>query len=314
MNKLLVITGPTAVGKTGFAVNLCRKLRDDFNLRPEIISADSRQVYKFMDIGTGKDLAEYGDGDDKIPYHLIDIREPGYEYNVYEFRKDFIKVFYDITSRGGFPVLCGGTGLYIEAVLENHNLVNVPPDNDLRAELEVLSKEELIERLSSFRTLHNTSDTESTKRLIRAIEIETYMQNNNVEVEILETDHRIIGITGERINVKKNITKRLSERLENGMIEEAQKLLELGVNYEQMEYYGLEYKHLSYYLKGECNLNDMKQRLNSDMHRFSKRQMTWFRHMEKNGHNFFWINFEKSIKNKLNLAIDHLLEDGFIVK
>ncbi|PID26442.1 MAG: tRNA (adenosine(37)-N6)-dimethylallyltransferase MiaA [Candidatus Cloacimonadota bacterium] len=307
MIKPIVVLGPTAVGKTGFAVNMAFKLKKDYGITAEIISADSRQVYKYMDIGTGKDIEEYNFNGFEVPYHLIDIKDPGYRYNLFEFRRDFFEVYKDCIERDVLPILCGGTGLYIEAVIEDYDLTEVPVNKTLRENLELKRDDELKEILSSMKKLHNSSDTVHRKRCIRAIEIEEYKRYNKLpKRDYPKFDPTIVGISGERINIRKRITARLVERLNNGMVEEAQKLLDMGLTHEDLTYYGLEYKHLSEYIKGNASFNDMKQRLNSDIHRFSKRQMTWFRRMERNGFDIFWINFEKSMKNKLKLVFDHL--------
>ena len=296
---LIVVTGPTATGKTSLAVSIADRLDG------EIISADSRQVYRGMTIGTGKDLDDYIINGKKIPYHLIDICEAGEEYNVYRFKQDFERVYRDITSRGKLPVLCGGSGLYIEAVLKDYNLINVPPDEKLREELEPKTDEELAGILKSMTALHNISDTSNRKRLIRAIEIASYQKENTIDKNSLpDLNYIIFAVDFERNDIKKRITERLRQRLNSGMVEEAKALLESGVPKDKLIYYGLEYKYLAEYLDGEYNYNDMFQKLNSAIHRFSKRQMTWFRKMERDGFNINWIDGELNADEKLSKALN----------
>ena len=299
--------GPTATGKTSFAVNLANELGNS-----EIISGDSRQVYRGMDIGTGKDLADFTITENKkINYHLIDIVNPGYEYNVYEYKKDFNKVFLELTrEQDVLPILCGGSGLYLEAVLDNYELIDVPVNKDLRAELKGKEDDELIEIFKSYDTdIHNTTDVLYRKRLLRAIEIADYYANNkrNRDVKGLENSLKIeaiiFGISFDRKIVRERITYRLKERLENGMIEEVESLLKSGVTKEKLVYYGLEYKFISQYLTGDYNYNDMFQKLNSAIHQFSKRQATWFRRMERNGFKINWIDGSLSMDDKIKEAM-----------
>jgi tRNA dimethylallyltransferase len=292
--NLIVVTGPTATGKTSLAVSLADRLNG------EIISADSRQVYRGMTIGTGKDLEDYKINGKVVPYHLIDICDAGEEYNVFRFVSDFKKVFTDIVSRNKIPILCGGSGLYIEAVLKDYNLVNVPPDEELRQELETKSDIELSELLEGMTALHNISDTSSRKRLIRAIEIAAYQKQNRVpQNDLPELKFEIFALSFERDVLKKRITERLKARLNNGMVEEAEKLLNGGLSADKLVYYGLEYKFLAEYLDGQYGYNDMFQKLNSAIHRFSKRQMTWFRKMERDGFNINWIDGKLSAAERL---------------
>lgn len=294
---IIVVLGPTATGKTTFATNLALKLDG------EIISADSRQVYREMDIGTGKDIEDYTIEGKEIPYHLLDIVEPGYEYNVFEYQKDFLKAYNDITSRGKIPILCGGSGLYLEAALKGYKLINVPVDENLRSELEVKSDEELLELLKSMRKLHNTSDSMYRKRLIRAIEIELYYkEHDDIDLNFPKLNALVFGINFDRKIVRQRITERLKERLKGGMLAEVQKLLDKGVTKEKLVYYGLEYKFISQYLTGEFKYNDMFQKLNSAIHQFSKRQMTWFRRMEKNGTDINWLDGQLPLKEKIVTA------------
>ncbi len=280
-----VILGPTACGKTNLATHLAAKIEG------EIISADSRQIYRGMNIGTGKDLDEYVIEGKQVPYHLIDIRDAGYEYNVYEFQNDFIAAYNNITSRGKEAILCGGTGMYIEAVLNGYQLIRVPRNDDIRAKLETREHEDLITELTGLGEVHNTTDTSTKKRTIRAIEIALYTKDNPIEeIEFPKIDYTIYGIQPEREIVKQRITKRLKERLENGMIEEVQALLDSGLTLDQIKFYGLEYKFIAQYLNKEMNYNDMYQRLNVAIHQFSRRQMTWYRRMERNGFDINWLD------------------------
>jgi tRNA dimethylallyltransferase len=272
---MITILGPTATGKTILAAQLASLLNG------EIISADSRQVYRGMDIGTGKDISEYTINNKKIPYHLIDIVDPGYEYNVYEFQHDFLKAFTEIEKRGNIPILCGGTGLYIESILKGYKLINVPLNLNLRDELNIKEDSELITILESFTSLHNTTDTNERERLIRAIEIQTYYKSNpEVDTYFPKIDTKIFGINYDRRVVTMRITERLDERLKNGMIEEVKGLLDSGLEPEQLIFYGLEYKWVTEYLEGKIAYNEMFRRLNTAIHQFSKRQMTWFRKMD----------------------------------
>ena len=292
-----MITGQTATGKTTLATHIA-KLIDG-----EIISADSRQVYKFMDIGTGKDLDDFTIDDINIPYHLINICEPGEEYNIYRYQKDFLEVYNDIISRNKQPILCGGSGLYVESVLKNYKLMNVPINEKLRKELDLKNDEELATILQSYTTPHNTTDLMYRKRLIRAIEIADYQSKSNIDEQLPELDHIIFGIRFERNILKKRITERLRSRFKDGMVEEAEKLLEMGISKDKLIYYGLEYKFLAEHLDGQYNYNDMYQKLNSAIHRFSKRQMTWFRRMEKKGFDINWIEGRLSLEEKSKFVI-----------
>lgn len=277
---LLVILGPTASGKTRLGVELARALSG------EIVSADSRQVYRGMDIGTGKDLAEYGE----VPHHLIDIVEPGYEFNVFQFQRRFLDAFADITLRGRLPILVGGTGMYLEAVLKGYRLAEVPENPVLRAELAAQSLEALAERLKSLTTrLHNTTDLLDRDRLIRAIEIAHFEQEHEPE-PLPQIRPLLFGVRWERPLLRERITLRLKERLNHGMVEEVERLRAAGIPWETLEFYGLEYRFVARHLKGELTRNDMLQKLNSAIHDFAKRQETWFRRMERGGAAIHWLD------------------------
>ncbi|MEN6618086.1 MAG: tRNA (adenosine(37)-N6)-dimethylallyltransferase MiaA [Rikenellaceae bacterium] len=285
MNQdLICILGPTASGKTKYAVGMA------FETDGEIISADSRQVYRGMDIGTGKDLADYTINDIQIPYHLIDIANAGEKYNLFQYQKDFRRVYNDIRLRGKQPILCGGTGLYIDAVTRGYSLAEVPENPQLRCDLENLSMEELISKLASMKKLHNKTDIDSKKRVIRALEIEIFRQNCPVEyIKTVPTNTRFIGISVSREERVTRIDKRLRERLEHGMIEEVKKLMDSGISPEDLMYYGLEYKFVTLYLLGKLTYEEMEKQLSVAIHQFAKRQMTWFRGMERRGVQIEWI-------------------------
>ncbi len=296
--NLITVLGPTAAGKTSFATNLA------YNINGEIISADSRQVYKNMDIGTGKDISDYTIDDTKIPYHLIDIVDAGYSYNVFEYQRDFLKVYTDVINRNKMPILCGGTGMYIEAVLKGYKLIKVPVNENLRAELELKNKDELTTIFKRFKTPHNVSDLNSKKRLIRAIEIENYYSiNPEIDTYYPDINSLIFGINYDRSIIKQRITQRLKNRLEHGMIDEVKNLLDKGISSDQLIYYGLEYKFITNYLLGNLSYDDMFKKLNIAIHQFSKRQMTWFRRMERNGYKINWIDGNLSINEKINVAL-----------
>ncbi|WP_075590493.1 tRNA (adenosine(37)-N6)-dimethylallyltransferase MiaA [Labilibacter marinus] len=293
--NLLVVLGPTASGKTALAAPLADKIKG------EIISADSRQIYRHMNLGTGKDYADYTVGDHKIPYHLIDITDPGYKYNVYEYQRDFFKAFEDINARGKFPIMCGGTGMYIEAVLSGFKMIQVPSNPPLREELEHKSLEELAAMLALMKTLHNKTEVDTKKRAIRAIEIETYYQDNpEIEIELPELNPLIIGVDIDRDLRREKITARLKTRLEEGMVDEVKGIIDSGVKPEDLIYYGLEYKFLTQYVIGEISYDEMFQQLNIAIHQFAKRQMTWFRKMERSGFDIHWVNATENIETRIN--------------
>jgi tRNA dimethylallyltransferase len=298
---LVVITGPTASGKTRLA-SLLASATDG-----EIISADSRQVYRKMDLGTGKDYDDYIVNGQPIPAHLIDIREPGYKYNVYEYQNDFFGVLKEIQKRNKFPIMCGGTGLYIQAVLDRYKMVHVPPNQELREKLNNKSLEELSQILASFKNLHNTTDTDTVKRAIRSIEIETYYQNHpEIEVELPAINPLIVGVDIDRELRREKITRRLKERLNQGMIEEVEKIIKEGTSAEDLIYYGLEYKYVTRYVTGEISYDEMFSQLNIAIHQFAKRQMTWFRGMERKGHTIHWVNAKRNIDENVKVILNIL--------
>lgn len=287
MTKYPVITGPTASGKTALAVRVAHELDG------EIISADSRQIYTGMDIGTGKDIEEYG----TIPYHLIDIAPAGYKYNLYEYLRDARAAMADIESRGKIPVVCGGTGMYLEALVKGTNLPEVPENRELRKQLSSKSLEELTDMLSKMKTLHNVTDVDTVKRAIRAIEIQTYYREHpELEPEITPAaqDDRavIIGVDIDRDSRRKRISSRLKARLDSGMIDEVKRLLDSGIPPDNLIYYGLEYKFITLYLTGQLELTQMIESLEIAIHQFAKRQMTWFRGMERRGFTIHWLPYD----------------------
>jgi len=303
MQKMITILGPTASGKTPLAAALAQQIDG------EIISADSRQVYRRMDIGTGKDLADYslvvnGRPVD-IPYHLIDICEPGTKYNLFQYQQDFFDAYQDIIGRGKRPILCGGTGLYIEAVLKGYQLSPVPQNPELRARLEGKTLEELTQMLVELKqkngsTMHNTTDVDSCQRAIRAIEIEEYnLQTPTPKRELPPIDSLIIGVNIDREARREKVTRRLKARLEEGMIEEVRGLLAEGIPAEDLIYYGLEYKFVTEYLVGKTTYDEMFQRLEIAIHQFAKRQMTWFRGMERRGFTIHWIDALQPMDEKV---------------
>ena len=310
MQRMITILGPTASGKTPLAAALAAEIGG------EIISADSRQVYRRMDIGTGKDLADYvvrsqetGDSR-KIPYHLIDIREPGTKYNLFEYQQDFFDVYQDIRSRGAVPILCGGTGLYIEAVLKGYKLSPVPQNQALRDSLEGKSLIELTQMLTELKAktgsnMHNTTDVDSCQRAIRAIEIETYnLEHPTPRRELPPVDSLIIGVHIDRELRREKITRRLKARLDEGMVEEVKSLLDEGIPAEDLIYYGLEYKFLTEYLTGQLTYDEMFSRLEIAIHQFAKRQMTWFRGMERRGFKINWIDATLPMEEKIQRIKD----------
>ena len=287
---LITILGPTASGKTKYAVRAAK------SLDAEILSADSRQVYRGMDIGTGKDLCEY----DEVPYHLIDIVDAGTKYNIFEYQRDFEKAYQDIVSRGKKAILCGGSGLYIESVTQGYKLQEVAPNPELRAELERYSDQELIAKLEALKTLHNNTDYDTRKRLIRALEIAIYQNEHPaVESNFLPKKTKYIGINVDRDTRNFKIDKRLDQRLEEGMLAEVQTLLDSGISPEDLIYYGLEYKFITLHLIGELSFKEMRDKLAIAIHQFAKRQMTWFRGMERRGIKIEWVEPDSDINDIL---------------
>lgn len=269
-----------------------------------MISADSRQVYRGMDIGTGKDIDDYVVNGIPVPYHLIDIADAGYKYNVFEYQRDFIRVFKDVLQRGKLPVLCGGSGLYIEAVLKGYELMEVPPDVALRKELENKSLEELSALLASLKKLHNVSEIDTKKRVIRAIEIEMfYKKNLRTQPDYPEIKSILFGISFDRKVQRKRIAERLKQRMENGMIEEVDRLLKSGISSADLIYYGLEYKFITQYLTGLIRYDEMFRLLETAIHQFLKRQDTWFRKMERNGMKIHWIDGTLPTESKMEIIL-----------
>lgn len=302
--ELITILGPTASGKTSFAAALAAQLDT------EIISADSRQLYRSMDIGTGKDLADYVVDGKTIPYHLIDICDPGYKYNVFEYQHDFHRAFATVQAKGKLPILCGGTGMYIEAVLKGYKLLDVPQNPALRESLKHKSLAELETILASYKVLHNKTDVDSAQRAIRAIEIEEYYKNEAPDVnEYAPINSLIIGIDIDRELRREKISRRLRSRLEEGMIEEVRSIIHSGVKPEDLIYYGLEYKFLTLYVMGELSYEDMVSQLEIAIHQFAKRQMTWFRGMERRGCTIHWIDATLPTEDKIEKVLNLLNEE-----
>lgn len=297
--EMITILGPTASGKTSLAAALAARLKS------EIISADSRQVYRRMDLGTGKDLADYEVGTYCVPYHLIDIVEPGYKYNVFEYQRDFLSVYKDIMGRGIIPVLCGGTGMYLEAVLKGYRLLPVPENQELRTKLAGKSLEELTALLSTYKKLHNSTDVDTVKRAIRAIEIEEYYLTQSPEARSFpEIKSLVVGVDIDRDLRREKITRRLKQRLDEGMVNEVRKLLDEGIAPEDLIYYGLEYKFLTLYVTGEITYDEMFHGLETAIHQFAKRQMTWFRGMERRGITIHWIDATLPMEEKVAKIMD----------
>lgn len=302
--NLVTILGPTACGKTSLAVALADCLQT------AVISADSRQVYRSMDLGTGKDLAEYIYEGRQVPYRLIDIAEAGYKYNVFEFQRDFLKEFEALCAEGQLPVMCGGTGMYLESVLRGYHLVEVPENRALREALEDKSLDELTEMLRSYKQLHNTTDVDTCKRAIRAIEIEEYYRVHEVNIrEFPEIKSLTIGLDISRELRRERITRRLHERLAQGMVDEVRGILATGVAPEDLIYYGLEYKYLTQYVIGELSYEEMVSQLEIAIHQFAKRQMTYFRGMERRGVPIHWIDATLPTEDKVELIMRMINEN-----
>lgn len=296
---LITILGPTASGKTQLAAHVAKMIDG------EIISGDSRQVYRGMNLGTGKDYGDYTIDSTRIPYHLIDIVDAGSKYNVYEFQKDFFSVYDDIRARGKRSVLCGGSGLYIESVIKGYRLIAVPDNPVLRDSFKAKSDEELIEQLSRYKNLHNQTDTTNRKRLERAIEIEEYYSKNEVDTTPLPKINNIIfGVRYGRNSERNRISCRLKQRLKDGMVDEVKALLDSGVKADDLIYYGLEYKYLTQYILGQISWDEMFNLLNTAIAQFAKRQMTWFRRMERNGIDIKWIQGSLPIADKVGMVLD----------
>ena len=297
MYELITILGPTASGKTPFAAALAKELDS------EIISADSRQVYKGMTIGTGKDLEDYIVGEKQIPFHLIDICNPGEKYNLFEFQHDFHKAYAMLKNKGRLPILCGGTGLYIESVLKGYKLLDVPQSPELRERLKEKSLDELTVILQSYKKLHNKTEVDSPQRAIRAIEIEEYYLTQAPGRIVYEPiNSLIIGVDISRQLRREKISKRLKNRLESGMLEEVKSLIGAGVSTEDLIYYGLEYKYLTLHLTGVLTYKEMYDQLEIAIHQFAKRQMTWFRGMERKGFLIHWIDSQMPMEEKIQKA------------
>ncbi|MGQ9620592.1 MAG: tRNA (adenosine(37)-N6)-dimethylallyltransferase MiaA [Bacteroidales bacterium] len=300
---LVIITGPTASGKTSLAAALA------CTINGEIISADSRQVYRRMNLGTGKDYSDYIVNGRQIPVHLIDIAEPGYKYNVFEYQRDFLRVYNDIKVRGRFPVMCGGSGMYIDSIVSGYKLAEVPHDHELRKELEGKTLEELTEILKQYKKLHNITDVDSVKRAVRAIEIEKYYEaHREIIRDFPALKCLVTGILFDRETQRQRISERLSRRMEKGMLQEVENLLEEGIDSETLMYYGLEYKYITLYLKGKLNFEEMYRKLEIAIHQFAKRQMTWFRGMERKGVKIHWIDGFLPLQTRIEKIIKLLSE------
>ena len=305
-HSMITILGPTASGKTSLATALASRIN------AEIISADSRQVYRGMDIGTGKDLEDYTVGGKLVPYHLIDICDAGIKYNLFQYQQDFYNAYLDITSRGVLPILCGGTGLYIESVLKGYHLSPVPQNPELRARLSDKSLDELTMMLKELKEktgskMHNRTDVDTAQRAVRAIEIESYnLEHPMPERELPAVDSLIIGVNIDRDARREKITRRLKQRLEEGMVDEIKGLLDRGIPAEDLIYYGLEYKYITEYVIGKTTYDEMFKGLEIAIHQFAKRQMTWFRGMERRGFTIHWIDALQPMEEKVNLIVNSL--------
>ena len=296
--NLITILGPTASGKTSLSAKLA------YALKTEIISADSRQVYKGMDLGTGKDYEDYIVSGEKVKVHLLDIVDAGYKYNVYEYQQDFVEIFKQISRDEKIPILCGGTGMYLEAVLKGYHLIAVPENLKLREELQAVKTKDLIERLKDYKELHNTTDTTNRKRLIRAIEIEEYyLIHQEAVTEYPDIKPFIAGVHIDRESRRKRISDRLQKRLDEGMVDEVRTLLESGIDPNTLIYYGLEYKYITLYIQGKLSYSEMFRKLETAIHKFAKRQMTWFRGMERRGFEIYWIDWSLPDDEKVDLIL-----------
>jgi tRNA dimethylallyltransferase len=300
---LIIITGPTASGKTSLAVAIASKAGG------EIISADSRQVYRGMNLGTGKDYDDYLTDGKRIHCHLIDIVDPGYKYNVFEYQRDFLTVYSRLKRRGVFPVVCGGSGMYADSIISGYKMIEVPPDSGLRSNLEKKSMAELTEILSTYKNLHNTTDIDTKKRVIRAIEIEHFNQNKSKPVSRFpKIRSLVVGVLPDRESRRRNISERLRQRLEAGMVDEVKQLIGQGISPEILIYYGLEYKFIALHLTGKLTYDEMVSDLEIAIHQFAKRQMTWFRGMEKKGVKINWLDANMPLDEKVNRVMVLLLK------
>ncbi len=303
---IAVILGPTATGKTRLAAFLA----DD--IKGEVVSADSRQVYRGMDWGTGKDYDDYLVNGRSVPYHLIDICPAGEKYNVFRYQQDFVSAYKDISSRGRRTVVCGGTGMYLEAVLKGFELVNVPPDEEFRKQCEQRSFEDMADELRTYKSLHNNTDLDTRKRLVRALEIERYMHHNKLDTyKYPQFDYTIVGVDVDRELRRERITKRLKQRVDSGLVAEVEHLIAQGVDPETLIYYGLEYKFVTLYVIGQMGYEEMLGQLNIAIHQFAKRQMTWFRGMERRGFTIHWIDGSKEPEERLLETRKVLTSNGF---
>lgn len=310
MRRMITILGPTASGKTALAASLAARTGG------EIIGADSRQVYRRMDIGTGKDLDDYVVGEVHVPYHLIDIAEPGTKYNLFRYQQDFQTAYDDIQSRGCLPILCGGTGLYIEAVLKGYALSPVPQNDALRAELEGKTLEELTAMLKELKArsgtaMHNTTDVDTAQRAIRAIEIEKYNLDNPMpKRQLPQHDSLVVGVSIDREERREKISRRLRQRLDGGMVDEIRNLIDSGIKAEDLIYYGLEYKYVTEYVIGKLSFDEMFRSLEIAIHQFAKRQMTWFRGMERRGTAINWIDAGMTMDAKVDSILKLYGQNG----
>jgi tRNA dimethylallyltransferase len=305
MHDILVITGPTATGKTRLAALVADRWGG------EVISADSRQVYRGMDIGTGKDLSDYMVEGRMVPVHMVDIVDAGYRYNVFEYQRDFLKVFEEMKVRGSFPVVCGGSGMYVDSIVSGYRLVQVPVNFQLRELLAGRTLEELTAILSRYRSLHNSTDVDTVKRAVRAIEIADYYAHHPMdESPFPVTNPLVTAVFVDRETRRHRISDRLRTRLDEGMIEEVQRLLAGGINPEDLIYYGLEYKYITLYLMNRLTREEMIQKLEVEIHRFAKRQMTWFRGMERRGIAIHWIDGSMSDEEKVKCILRKIRRPG----
>lgn len=296
--NLITILGPTASGKTAFAAQLA------YRINGEVISADSRQVYRNMNLGTGKDYSDYRVGEFQVPAHLIDIADPGYKYSIFEYQRDFIRVYHEIKSRGKFPLLCGGSGMYIDAATRRYRLDEVPRNDILRGELGLKSLEELRDILAALKTLHNKTDIDTTEHAMRAIEIEYHFRANPASQSGMpDLNILFIGIRFEREIERNRITERLEKRFQQGLVEEVRKLLKSGIPADALTYYGLEYRYITLFLLEKLDYQTMVSQLNIAIHQFAKRQRTWFRKMEREGCHIHWLDGNMPVEEKIETAI-----------